>query len=28
LDEFMGIPIVTAGIGDRAYRMFFDTAAA
>lgn len=27
LDEVMGIPIVTAQIGDRAYRMFFDTGA-
>lgn len=27
LDEFMGIPIVTVQIGDRAYRMFFDTGA-
>jgi hypothetical protein len=27
LDEVMGIPIVTAQIGGRAYRMFFDTGA-
>lgn len=27
LDEFMGIPIVTARIGDQDYRMFFDTGA-
>jgi hypothetical protein len=27
LDEFMGIPIVTAQIGGRAYGMFFDTGA-
>ena len=27
LDEFMGIPIVTAGIGGNDYRMFFDTGA-
>jgi hypothetical protein len=27
LDEFMGIPIVTARIGGHDYRMFFDTGA-
>jgi len=27
LDEFMGIPIVTARVGGRDYRMFFDTGA-
>jgi len=27
LDEFMGIPIVTARIGDSDYRLFFDTGA-
>jgi len=27
LDEFMGIPIVTARVGGRQYRMFFDTGA-
>ena len=27
LDEFMGIPIVTARVGDSDYRMFFDTGA-
>lgn len=27
LEEFMGIPIVTAHVGDRDYRMFFDTGA-
>lgn len=27
LDQFMGIPIVTAGIGGNDYRMFFDTGA-
>jgi hypothetical protein len=27
LDEFMGIPIVTARVGTRDYRMFFDTGA-
>jgi len=27
LDEFMGIPIVTARVGGRHYRMFFDTGA-
>jgi hypothetical protein len=27
LDEFMGIPIVTATVGGREYRMFFDTGA-
>jgi hypothetical protein len=27
LDEFMGIPVVTANVGGREYRMFFDTGA-
>ncbi len=27
LEEFMGIPIVTASVGGREYRMFFDTGA-
>jgi len=27
LDEFMGIPIITARVGGRQYRMFFDTGA-
>lgn len=27
LDDFMGIPIVAARVGDRDYRMFFDTGA-
>jgi hypothetical protein len=27
LDEFMGIPIVTANVAGRSYRMFLDTGA-
>jgi len=27
MEEFMGVPIITAQIGDREYRMFFDTGA-